>query len=159
MQKGLVGKNLKEWLDAKSGHVFSKKQQKLKKIGQFRHLAFDKWLMDRFLEEKWYNKGIDFRVFDVSLNDIDAIVFQIKGYLPLEVYELSNCSKCRLLRKKVKNPYVYVSKGNVFRYIQNLTKFNCKRYIVISYPENLTENALWEFAKSKIMIKVLGYQD
>lgn len=192
----IKGQVFKEWLEKKSGHVLSKKQHKLKMIGQPRHLAFDKWLYERFIREEWYRKGINYIVFDISMEDVDAIVFNTETWTVLEVYELTNyslyrfgipsLSTIRKLQRSGKSPYVIPIKDinnewkNIFRkektryyanphsrvatrnfkrHKENLCKFNCKRYVVFSHKENLTETALWEYAKHHIMIKVLGYQD
>jgi len=191
--RGLVFKN---WIEKKSGSVFNKKQHKLKRIGQPRHLSFDKLFHERFIKEKWFEKKINYKVFDISYADVDAIVFNIEKYVPLEVYELTNYSKHRFgiastnatkkLQKSGKSPYSIpisdisnewkevfqkekeryytnphstVSTKNVRRHVENLTKFNCKRYVVFSHPESLTDHALWEYAKNGIHIKILRHQD
>ena len=191
-----TGNSLKNWITKKSGSVFNKKQHKLKRIGQPRHLAFDKRMYERFIKEKWYEKNINYKVFDISYSDVDAIVFTIDNFVPLEVYELTNYSQYRFgiassnaskkLRKSGMTPYMMptndtnnkwkttlnkekqryyanphsvVSTGNVDRHIKNLTQFNCERYVIFSHPENLTEHALWEYAKNKIKVKIIGHQD
>lgn len=64
-----------------------------------------------------------------------------------------------------RNLYVRLDNSAVSRHIINLKRveecfgYPVKKYVVVSYPENLTEYALWEYAKNGIMIKVLGYQD
>lgn len=46
-----------------------------------------------------------------------------------------------------------------FEKVEEFFGYPVKKYAIISYPENLTEHALWEYAKNGIMIKVMGHQD
>ena len=77
--------------------MMSLKQKSLKRIGKFRHLAFDRLLYEHFIKEKWFLDPIlkrpiirDYVVFDISAEGIDAVVFDRKTMKPLKVYELTN---------------------------------------------------------------------
>lgn len=64
-----------------------------------------------------------------------------------------------------RNVFEQISNSNVFRYINNLKRvedhfgYPVKKYVVMSYPENLTDHARREYAKNGIMIKILGHRD
>jgi hypothetical protein len=52
-----------------------------------------------------------------------------------------------------------VGKENMNRQIGNLKKYpNAKKYVIVSHPENLTDEVLWEYAKEGVKVKTIGYQ-
>jgi transcription elongation factor Elf1 len=54
---------------------------------------------------------------------------------------------------------IKVGKENMNRQIGNLKKYpKAKKYVIVSYGENLTDKALWEYAKEGIRVKIMGYQ-
>ncbi|MFH0897159.1 MAG: hypothetical protein V1850_03810 [Candidatus Bathyarchaeota archaeon] len=52
-----------------------------------------------------------------------------------------------------------VGKENMTRHIEHFKSYpDAKKYVIVSHPENLTDEVLWEYAKEGIRVKIMGYQ-